>query len=150
MAKRVFYNVHTAIDIGNHRLIVMQNVSLVDGDDIPENLKLQLDDVGGNQQVLDKILGAFKVNNELLFLIYSQDELTPQNGMFITSYKRFLEYFDYGYINWKANTPLSTQISNLQPGFEQFLFNNCYALHRKDRFVVSTNFEFASLSNLEN
>lgn len=39
----------------------MQNISLVDGDSIPDDLKLQLEDVGGNEQVYNKVLGVLKV-----------------------------------------------------------------------------------------
>lgn len=59
--KRVFYNVHIAFDVGNYRLLVMQNVSQIDGQKVSESLKLQPEDVGGNQQVYEKIFGQFKV-----------------------------------------------------------------------------------------
>jgi len=122
--KRVFYNVHIAIDIANCRLLVMQNVSLVDGQEIPNSLKLQVEDVGGNQQLYEKILGQF-------------NEFSNSNGMFLTSYQKFLENFDYGYINWNTAMPLPNQ--------PQLLFNNCYAIHRKDQFAISNNFSFVSL-----
>ena len=39
----------------------MQNVSQIDGSKVSESLKLQPEDVGGNQQVYEKILSQFKV-----------------------------------------------------------------------------------------
>lgn len=61
--------------------------------------------------------------------------------MFMTSYQKFLENFDYGYINW--NTAMQLPSQNPSP---LLLFNNCYALHRKDQFAISNNFNFVSLA----
>lgn len=126
----------------------MQGLSCVDGETIPDNLKLQLADLDGNQQAYEKIVGFFKVICWLIWLLTDKDEITPQNGMFITSYKRFLENFDYAYLNWKTTTPISNQTPNSQTGVEQLLFNNSYVLHRKDQFVVSNNFRFVSLGSI--
>ena len=40
--KRVYYNVHNAMDLGNGaaKILIMQNISKVDGDTIPDDLKL--------------------------------------------------------------------------------------------------------------
>ena len=65
--------------------------------------------------------------------------------MFLTSYQKFLENFDYGYFNWKVTTPIAAQNMNYQQGIEPTLFNNCYAVHRKDTLVVSNDMKFSSL-----
>lgn len=52
---------HTIIDLGTYRLLVMQNITQVDGASISENLKLQLDDVGGSPTIFDKIMSQLKV-----------------------------------------------------------------------------------------
>lgn len=59
--KRVFYNVHTVLDLGNYRLLVMQNLSQIDGSTIPEYLKLDVEEVGGDRQLYDKIHGKIMV-----------------------------------------------------------------------------------------
>lgn len=65
--------------------------------------------------------------------------------MFITSYQRFLEHFDYGFINWNVTTQVGSPNQYYQPNPSMFLFSNSYALHRQDSFVVSNDFKFASL-----
>lgn len=65
--KRVFYNVISTIEWGESKIIFMQNLSIIDGDSISDDLMLQVNDLGGSQEAYDKIFQNFAVLKEYFF-----------------------------------------------------------------------------------
>mmetsp|Transcript_31815 Transcript_31815/g.28872 ORF Transcript_31815/g.28872 Transcript_31815/m.28872 type:complete len:101 (+) Transcript_31815:397-699(+) len=67
--------------------------------------------------------------------------------MFVTSFKRFLLNFDYGYINWRADIPMSISVPNTNSKVQiHSMFPNTYALHRQDKFAISSDNSFVPIN----